>query len=107
MWSTARVRPSRWDSTGHCSARHSTSTGPTLFNTLDFSKPLHFIVRGDGYPTAGSSWAALTITLANFGEDARSPAYTWLIGLAVCAEKDIDTLGELWKANIKVLSPPF
>ena len=80
---------------------------PTLFNALDFSKPLHFIVRGDGYPTAGSSWAALTITLANFGEDARSPAYTWLIGLAVCAEKDIGTLGEPWKETIKVLSPPF
>ena len=43
-----------------------------------------------------------TISLTNFGEMARSPAYLWTIGLAACSEKEMETLGELWDDNIKV-----
>ena len=54
---------------------------------------------------AGSSWAVLTITLANFGEKARSPAYTLVIDLATCMDKETENLSELWEDNIKVLHP--
>jgi hypothetical protein len=75
---------------------------PTLLEALDFTQPLTFIVRGDGYPTSGESWANLTISLTNFGEKARSPAFLWLIGLAACSEKEMVVLGDLWSDNIKV-----
>ena len=34
---------------------------------IDCSFPLTFIIRGDAYPMAKSTWTQLTISLANFG----------------------------------------
>ena len=44
----------------------------------------------------------LTISLANFGKQARSPAFRWLIGLAAGSEKEMDGLAQLWKTNLEV-----
>ena len=49
--------------------------------------PVTFIVRGDGYPVASSSWTQLSISLANFLAHARTPAFVGIVGLAMCAEK--------------------
>ena len=48
---------------------------PALEQELNWRHPLLFIVRGDGYPTAGVSWKNLAISLVNFGERARTPGF--------------------------------
>ena len=64
------------------------------------------IVRGDAYPVAGGNWTQLTISLANFDRLARSPAGLWVLSMANCNDKAMDTLGTLWKSNWEVrLSP--
>ena len=78
---------------------------PALECEIDWTRPLLFIVRGDGYPTAGHSWTNLTISLANFGERARTPGFLWLVGLAAGAEKEVACLASLWAANVKVRVP--
>ena len=60
-----------------------------------------FIVRGDAFPYAGGSWSHLGIALANHGARARQPAYYWVIGMAVCGDKDMAQLGAIWKDNLQ------
>ena len=72
---------------------------------LNWGRPLLFIVRGDGYPTAGVSWTNLTISLANFGERARTLGFVWVLGLAAGAEKEVDCLATLWASNVQVRVP--
>ena len=40
---------------------------PSLVDTIDWTTPLTFIVRGDAYPCAGGSWTQLSIGLLNHG----------------------------------------
>ena len=80
---------------------------PALVDAIDFEGPrgmegLHLIVRGDGYPIAGTTFCNLCIALANHGPEARRPAMNWPIGLATCADKDSDALRQLWAKNIEV-----
>ena len=74
---------------------------PGLVRLIDF--PLTFIVRGDAYPVAGGNWTQLTSSLANFDRLARSPAGLWVLSMANCDDKAMDTLGTLWKSNWEVL----
>ena len=68
--------------------------------------PLTFIVQGDAYPVAGGNRTQLTISLANFDRLAHSPAGLWLLSMANCDDKAMDTLGTLWKSIWEVhLSP--
>ena len=48
----------------------------------------------------------LGIALANHGARARQPAYYWLIGMAVCGDKDMAQLGAIWKDNLQVWFAP-
>ena len=48
---------------------------PSLVDTIDWTRPLTFIVRGDAYPCAGGSWTQLSIGLLNHGARGRTPAY--------------------------------
>ena len=64
--------------------------------------PLTFIVREDAYPVAGGNWIQLTICLANFNRLARFLAGLWVLSMANCHDKAIDTLGTLWKSNWEV-----
>ena len=82
-------------------ARYIAAT-PDLNKYINWDSKLLFIVRGDGYPTGGVEWCNLTISLANFGKHARSPAFLWLIGLAAGSEKEMDGLAQLWKTNLEV-----
>ena len=65
--------------------------------------PLTFIVRGDAYPVAGGNWIQLTISLANLERLTRSPAGLWVLSMANCDDKAMETLGTLWKSNWEVL----
>ena len=53
---------------------------PSLVDTIDWTRPLSFIVRGDAYPCAGGSWTQPSIGLLNHGARGRTPAYLWVIG---------------------------
>ena len=75
---------------------------PALADAIDWSFPLTFLVRGDGYPVAGSSWTQLSVSLVNFLGSARSPAFVGVLGLAMCAEKHSQCIGEIWGKLFKV-----
>ena len=75
---------------------------PSLVDTIDWTRPLTFIVRGDAYPCAGGSWTQLSIGLLNHGARGRTPAYLWVIGMAVCRDKDMAALATICADNFKV-----
>ena len=77
---------------------------PPLVDTIDWGRPLMFIVRGDAYPCAGGSWTQLSIGLLNHGKRGRTHAYLWVIGMAVCGDKDMAALATIWAENPEVLS---
>ena len=78
---------------------------PSLVETIDWTRPLTFIVRGDAYPCAGGTWTQLSIGLLNHGARGRTPAYLWVIGMAVCGDKDMASLATIWADNLKVCGP--
>ena len=63
-------------------ARYTQSHSP-LVDTIDWKRPLTFLFRGDAYPCAGGSWTQLSIGRLNHGARGRTPAYAWVIGMAV------------------------
>ena len=80
---------------------------PALCQSLDFSRPLTFVVRGDGYPYAGGSCSQLSVGLLNHGVNARTPAFLWVIGMAVTGDKDMVALGQIWAQVLQVRSLHF
>ena len=78
---------------------------PSLVDTIDWTRPLTFIVRGDAYPCAGGSWTQLSIGLLNHGARGRTPAHLWVIGMAVCGDKDMAALATIWADNLTVCGP--
>ena len=75
---------------------------PTLADTIDWKRPLTFLLRGDAYPFAVGRWTQLSIGLLIHGARARSPAYLWVIGMAVCGDKDSAALATIWPKNMEV-----
>ena len=45
------------------------------------------------YRVAGASWTQVTISLANFDHLAPSPGGVWVLSIANCDDKAMDTLG--------------
>ena len=86
----------------HSWARY-TQSRPPLVDTIDWNRPLTFIVRGDAYSCAGGSWTQLSTWLLNHGKRGRTPAYLWVIGMAVCGDKDMAALATIWAENLQVL----
>ena len=77
---------------------------PGLVRSINRNFPLTFIVRGDGpNPT---NWTQFTISLANFDRLARSPEGLWVLSMANCDDKAMDTLGTLWKSSWEALLSP-
>ena len=74
---------------------------PSLVDTIDWTSPLTFIVRGDAYPCAGGSWTQLSIGLLHHGARGRTPAYLWVIGMALYGDKDMAPLATIWADNLK------
>ena len=75
---------------------------PSLVRSINRTFPLTFIIRGGAYPVAGGDWTQLTVSLANFERLARSPAGLWVLSMANCDDKAMDTLGTLSKSNWEV-----
>ena len=75
---------------------------PPLVDTIEWKQPLTFLLRGDAYPCAGGSWTQLSIWLLNHGAEARTPAYLWVIGMAVRGDNDMAALATIWSKNLQV-----
>ena len=60
---------------------------PPLVDTINWKRPLTFLLCGDAYPCAGGSWTQLSIGLLNHGARGRTPAYVWVICMAVCGDQ--------------------
>ena len=69
-------------------------------DTIDWTRPLTFILRGDVYPCAGGSWTQLSIGLLNHGKRGRTPAFLWVIGMAVYGDKEMAALATIWAENL-------
>ena len=69
---------------------------------IDWSFPLTFIVTGDSHPCAGGEWSQLSVSIVNMGLWGRIPARVWVIGLAICGDKQMATSATPWTANIEV-----
>ena len=69
---------------------------------IDWFFPLTFIVEGNGYPCAGGQFSQLSISIVHMGLWGRILACVWVIGIAVCGDKQMTALATLWKANIEV-----
>ena len=75
------------------------------WSSIDWRQPLPFIVCGDAYRCAIGSWTPSSIGLPNHGKWERTPAYLWVIGMAVCRDKEISALATLWAQKLLVLGP--
>ena len=75
---------------------------PPLVDTIDWKRPLTFLLRGDEYSCAAGSWTQLSIGLLNHGARARKTGYLWVIGMAVCGDKKIAALATIWSKNLQV-----
>ena len=76
---------------------------PSLVDTIDWDRPLTFIVCGDAYACAGGSWTQVSIGLLNHGKRGRTHAYLWVIGMAVCGDKYMASLPTICAENLHVL----
>ena len=79
---------------------------PGLVRSINRTFPLTFIVRRDAYPVAGGNWTQPTISLANFERLDRSPSGLWVLSMANCDDKAMETLGMVLKSNWEVLLSP-
>ena len=75
---------------------------PPLVDTINWKQSLTFLLRGDAYPCAGGSWTQLFIGLLSHGARGRTPAYVWVIRMAVCGDKDLAALATIWSKNLQV-----
>ena len=80
---------------------------PTLCQSINKTRPLTFVLRGDGYPCAGGSWSQLSVGLLNHGVKVRTPAFLWVIARAVTGDKDMVALGQIGAQVLQVCSVHF
>ena len=78
---------------------------PALANEINWDLPSSSSCGATGIPRRGGSWTNLTISLANFGERARSPGFVLVLGLAAGAEKEVECLATLWADNVNARVP--
>ena len=98
-------------SSGRCWPRQSWAqyvpSRPALCQSIDWTRPLTFVVRGDGYLCAGGSWSQLSVGLLNHGLKALTPAFHIIIGMGVTGDKDMVALGQIWAQVLRVCSLHF
>ena len=80
---------------------------PALWQSIDWTCPLTLVVRADGYSCGGGSWSQLIVGLLNHGGKARTPAFLWVIGMAVTGDKDMVAVGQIWAQVLQVCSLHF
>ena len=76
-----------------------------LVDTIDWNRLLTFLLRGDAYPCGSGSWNCLSIGLLNHSARARTPAYLWVIRIAVCEDKDMAALVTIWSNKPRGIRP--
>ena len=72
-----------------------------LVDTMDWKRSLTSHLRGVVYPYAGGSWTRLSTGLLNHGARALRAAYVWVMGRAVCGDKDMAALAPIWSKNLQ------
>ena len=72
---------------------------PPLVDTIDWKRPLTFLLRRDAYPCASGSWTQLSIGLLSHGTPDPPTACLWVIGMAVCGDKDMAALATIRSQN--------
>ena len=77
----------------------------SLADAIDWSQPLKIVVRTDAYQCAGRSCTQLSFGLVNHVTRGRSALYLWVIGTAVCGDKDMAALATIWAENLQVCGP--
>ena len=65
-----------------------------------------YVHRPDKCLPRGRGQLDPTHSLANFDRLARSPAGLWVLSMANCDDKAMDTFGTLWKSNSEVALSP-
>ena len=80
---------------------------PALGQYIDWTRPLTFVVQGDGYPCAGGSWSHLSNGLLHHVVKARTHAFLWVVGMAVTGDKDMVALGQIRAQVLQVCSLHF
>ena len=80
---------------------------PALCHSIDWTRPLTFVVRGDGYPCAGGNWSQLLVGLLNHGLKTRTLAFLWVIGMAVTGDKNMVAVDQIWAQVLQVCSLHF
>ena len=80
---------------------------PALCPSIDWTRPLTFVVRCDGYPCAAGTWPQLSVGLLNHGVKARTPAFLWVFGMAVTGDKDMVALSQICAQVLQVRSLHF
>ena len=78
---------------------------PPLVDVIDWSRPFTFLARWDAHPCFGGSWTQLSVGLLNHGARGRSPMCLWVIGMAVCGDKDMAALATIWAKNVQFCGP--
>ena len=74
---------------------------PTPCGHHPLEEAAHFPPPGDAYPCADGSSTQLSIGPLNHGARARTPAYVWVIGMAVCRDQDMAVLATIWFQNLQ------
>ena len=88
---------------GRCNPGPATSNHAHPLRTPSIRRGRSFSSSGgDAYPCAGGSWTQLFIGLLNHSARAHAPAYLWVIGMAVCGDKDMAALGTIWSKTLRV-----
>ena len=77
---------------------------PALCHSIDWARPLTFVVRGDGYPCTDGSWWQLSIGLLKQEAKARTHAFLGVVGMGVKGHKDMVALGQIWAQVLHLCS---
>ena len=54
---------------------------------------------------AGGSWTQLSIGLLIYSVRGHTPAYLWVMGMAVCGDKDMAAIATIWAEKLQVCGP--
>ena len=80
---------------------------PALCQSIDRTRPHTLVVQGDGYPCTGGNWSQLLVGLLKHGVKSRTPAFLWVIGMAVTGHKVMVVLGQVWAQVLQVCGLHF
>ena len=78
-----------------------------MCQSIDWTRPVTFVVQGARYPCAGGSWSQLSVGLFNHGVKTRTRAFLCVIGMAVTVDTDMAAVGQIGAQVLQVCSLHF